>query len=401
MKAVRFRLRGKSYRLDAPAVRNRLRGIEPKPADKYTVEVHGKSYPPKQVLAVALGVPLTSFTTIDASRILTKVGFSIRQGGHQGGGSLKTVSECLFEDYLQSAGLTGFEYEPRIRSSARRPDFRLDCQGKQILFEVEEFRASGEEPAAGYYALDPYRSVREKIGAAGKKFQDFEDYCSSLVLYNQEKPLVLLEPEVIYGSMFGAHGFGGTMARTHTLSSIIVLERLAVGQKRFRIEVRNLEANLGRGLSIPEHMRLVEQSRGTERDFSLTQLRVVVHENPTARHPLPRELFQGPYDERYGSNDRGEVERLFGGPRIMTLEARHRLAELRSAGAFGDGARQQRWLAEHRREYAGQWVALDGDRLLSHGPDARKVFADARASGVALPMILEVRPEDELPFGGW
>jgi len=41
-----------------------------------------------------------------------------------------------------------------------------------------------------------------------------------------------------------------------------------------------------------------------------------------------------------------------------------------------------KWLAAHAREYVGQWVALDGDTLIAHGPDHRQAWAAAEASGV-------------------
>src|SRR3954466_2233292 len=66
-----------------------------------------------------------------------------------------------------------------------------------------------------------------------------------------------------------------------------------------------------------------------------------------------------------------------------------------------DGTSEQRWLAEHGREYAGQWVALDGDRLLAHGENARAVYAAVRDSGVSLPLVVRVNPPDQLPSGGW
>ena len=59
------------------------------------------------------------------------------------------------------------------------------------------------------------------------------------------------------------------------------------------------------------------------------------------------------------------------------------------------------WLREHRTEYAGQWVALDGDRLVSHGTDVRCVHADALAAGVEYPYLVQIAPADALPFGGW
>lgn len=60
-----------------------------------------------------------------------------------------------------------------------------------------------------------------------------------------------------------------------------------------------------------------------------------------------------------------------------------------------------RWLAEHAREYAGQWVALDGDRLIAHGPDAREVYAAANASGVWLPLVDLVEDPDAPPWAGF
>ena len=71
--------------------------------------------------------------------------------------------------------------------------------------------------------------------------------------------------------------------------------------------------------------------------------------------------------------------------------------------AVPDPARrlEQRWLHQHREEYAGQWVALDGDRLLSHGSDGRQVLGEARRACVDIPFVVRVESSDELPFGGW
>lgn len=66
-----------------------------------------------------------------------------------------------------------------------------------------------------------------------------------------------------------------------------------------------------------------------------------------------------------------------------------------------DCSPERRWLAEHGEEYAGQWVALDGDRLLAHGERASEVYAAVREAGVSLPLVVRVDPTDHLPFGGW
>jgi hypothetical protein len=63
------------------------------------------------------------------------------------------------------------------------------------------------------------------------------------------------------------------------------------------------------------------------------------------------------------------------------------------------GMRAVHWIAEHGREYAGQWVALDGDRLIAHSPNHDEVWAAARASGVYLPLISFVEDPDKIYMG--
>ena len=63
--------------------------------------------------------------------------------------------------------------------------------------------------------------------------------------------------------------------------------------------------------------------------------------------------------------------------------------------------REQKWLEKHRAEFAGQWIALDGETVLSYGTDGRKVYAEAKAKGVKVPFVVHLEPLDELPFGGW
>ncbi len=63
------------------------------------------------------------------------------------------------------------------------------------------------------------------------------------------------------------------------------------------------------------------------------------------------------------------------------------------------GARELEWLASHREAYAGQWVALQGGRLLAAGPDAGDVFSKVR--NVAPPPLVVRVEEEGLPFAGW
>ena len=63
--------------------------------------------------------------------------------------------------------------------------------------------------------------------------------------------------------------------------------------------------------------------------------------------------------------------------------------------------REYEWLRQHRHEYPGQYVVLEGDKLFAHGPNGRKALAEARQAGAKHPVVVRVEAEDELPFGGW
>jgi hypothetical protein len=64
--------------------------------------------------------------------------------------------------------------------------------------------------------------------------------------------------------------------------------------------------------------------------------------------------------------------------------------------------RPLRWLAENREKYSGQWVALNGDRLMASGPTAKEVYSKAKAEGVEIPFVeLVTDPEPVPSTGGW
>src|ERR1700730_12983650 len=99
-----FELRGKRFELSRSDVEERLKRVEPKAVTKYQVRINGKGYPPKQALAAAIGKPVANFTTMDATRILSKLGFEVG-GPNDDAMTNKTISEELFEAYLNASGL--------------------------------------------------------------------------------------------------------------------------------------------------------------------------------------------------------------------------------------------------------------------------------------------------------
>lgn len=60
-----------------------------------------------------------------------------------------------------------------------------------------------------------------------------------------------------------------------------------------------------------------------------------------------------------------------------------------------------KWIAEHRKEYLGKWVCLDGDELISHGTDAIKVHNKAKAKGIKTPFLEQIVDEPKHFSDGW
>jgi Family of unknown function (DUF5678) len=67
---------------------------------------------------------------------------------------------------------------------------------------------------------------------------------------------------------------------------------------------------------------------------------------------------------------------------------------IRTDAVFDDRALEYKWLAEHRREYVGEWIALKGCQLIAHGLVGKEVFSKARESGVRDAMVLFIEDPD-------
>lgn len=74
-----------------------MRGVEPESIQKYAIKVNGKSYPPKQVLATVTGWERTTFTTMEAQRVLGKLGFESFSGEALRAAQRDSVSQAAME----------------------------------------------------------------------------------------------------------------------------------------------------------------------------------------------------------------------------------------------------------------------------------------------------------------
>jgi predicted DNA-binding antitoxin AbrB/MazE fold protein len=85
----------------------------------------------------------------------------------------------------------------------------------------------------------------------------------------------------------------------------------------------------------------------------------------------------------------------------LTLEERTAPLSWESSEPANERRQELEWLAKESGPFAGQWVALDGSRLVAHGPKLAAVSAAARAAGVVEPFFASVPDDRDLPFADW
>jgi len=82
---------GQRFTLDQEQVERTLAGELPEPVRDHYVVVSGRRYPPKQALAAITGLDRADFTTHQARRILTRLGFVAGRRSRDGDGAEATT----------------------------------------------------------------------------------------------------------------------------------------------------------------------------------------------------------------------------------------------------------------------------------------------------------------------
>ncbi len=268
--------------------------------------------------------------------------------------SIRAAGEQVFENYLALLGIKDFGFEEEVEGTTRRPDYRINIEGEPARFDVKQFDPQPEDLPNGFGCYSPYPPLREKINAARLKFKGLKGTAScSLVLYNNGKPLVMLSPLPVYGAMLGDVGLtfpidtrtgigdaarmkqaflgGGKMIRyakggkepiapqNTTISAIVALGVVRVGQCRFDVAVSTRRRALGRDLSQEEWWSMLDEWNAATPGLGEYALRARIYENPFAVKPLSRTFGRGPWDVRFGPEGDSLV-RLYVGPELARLE---------------------------------------------------------------------------------
>ena len=99
---VRAIIGGRPFSFTSEEIERRMRGVHPEPIREHLVEMLNTVYPPKQVLATVSGWDRTSFTTMEAQRVLTRAGFVCRRAGDDDEGRRGWVLDQPADDYAES-----------------------------------------------------------------------------------------------------------------------------------------------------------------------------------------------------------------------------------------------------------------------------------------------------------
>lgn len=242
----------------------------------------------------------------------------------------RTEGEQRFEAYLKAMDYP-FEFEKPYPGKSKRPDYSIILGSTTYLFDVKDADPYVMPP--GFLQLDPHPEIIERIKAGQKKFKQFEEFPCCIVLQNNGNVKMMIEePSVMLGVMYGRIGFSVPIYvgdgpqtepppplamkftqgarfqpnRNTRFSALITLRRIAVGKRRLRRIRQDNPA-----MTFDEAHSLARERYGDDY-FGELQQGVIVWENVYSKVKLPRESFNGPYDERYGL-DGDDVTRVFCG----------------------------------------------------------------------------------------
>jgi hypothetical protein len=79
---VMFTIRGRTFDISREDVERVLEKLDPEPLRgraKYYIDYRGKRYPIKQVISAVTGLPRVAFTAMHAYRVLSALGFEVKE----------------------------------------------------------------------------------------------------------------------------------------------------------------------------------------------------------------------------------------------------------------------------------------------------------------------------------
>jgi hypothetical protein len=253
-----------------------------------------------------------------SSRQYCSLSWEPRGSGWECSGMTLTKSEVMFEKCLEDRAITYDRLPELSKLEQKQPDYQVQRGNLTCVFEVKELIEPRNRVGGKYPITAP---IRGKIKEARKQFEQYEQCCCAVVLYNTGTIRRSVEFTSVMSAAFGtwdclpdplndqppAYEFSGfdsvlSQAKNTRISAVLVLAEYALD--RLFVDVwKELQAKRKRGEPVENSDCFDLLSRrdpgGSRRVSYQGTIRVIAVENPYARVPFPAELFIGPFDQRW------------------------------------------------------------------------------------------------------
>lgn len=244
--------------------------------------------------------------------------------------------ETLFKRYLAANGYDILAYEPGL-GTAKRPDFYVRALGHEVVVEVESFNTPPMPltPRSGAVSMVPrLKAVRNKIKAGAEQLKGIDGYPLVVVLANPRNSWVPLEGPMFIGALFGDMQVSfapdgslffhagrngrlqvtepdGSVHGNHAYLSAVAVLRFVYPQAAWAAAMQqSQEAGNDDPLAI---VRGANQLLAAQGDTPAEAVCLNVFESVSETAvPLPREIFVGPHDTRWGVTSQGQYGQLAG-----------------------------------------------------------------------------------------
>jgi hypothetical protein len=246
--------------------------------------------------------------------------------------------ETLFRGYLDGGGYEVLAYEPDL-GTAKRPDFLVLADGREVVVEVESFGTPPMPvvPRSGFVTMVPQlKAVRNKISAGAAQLKGIEGYPLVVVLANPRNSSVPLEGPMFISALFGDMNArfapdgelffhvgrngrlhvtepDGSVHGNHPYLSAVAVLRHAYTQDVWATAMQQSQdsGNTSPLAILREAQQLLARQAATCAEAVCLDVFESVSESAV---PLPRQVFAGPRDTRWGITRPGGYGQLAGPP---------------------------------------------------------------------------------------
>jgi hypothetical protein len=158
---------GHTYDLDPQRVEKALRGELPEPIYEHFVVINGRRWPPKQVLSLVTGLDRADFTTHQARRALTRLGFTAARAAHRRNRNLAASAAAQREPASAKA-----EALPQSPAEALRPVVDMALEGLEAapmgcLLDSGALRTRMSAELAPLAGIELTRALTERFYLGG------------------------------------------------------------------------------------------------------------------------------------------------------------------------------------------------------------------------------------------